>query len=189
MTIKEYIAVVVVAVVGSFLGFSAAAHFFTPQLGGDFAGGITPNNLFSANVSLSSVTPVLSNLYVNGGISAGGVGANNQITTIYTATAAYPTVAGTIGSAATSTFTAQATTTQVAFNAAGFSIGDDCNVTYTGTTSTLIYSGTVTAVSGSAVTSTITMLNATGSIIPVTVTSTVTGASSTIKATCFHTGV
>jgi hypothetical protein len=181
-TTKVVLGVVAVLVVG-FLGWKA----FQPQTGGDFAGGITPSQLFTANTTTNSVTPIVSNLYVNGGISAGGVAAGNQITAVYTGVAIWPVAATTILSS--STPFGSATTTQVSFNAAGFAIGDPCEVEYTGTTSTLLTSANVTAVNGNAVTSTVNVLNATGASVTVTATSTVTGVSSTIKTTCYHTGV
>jgi hypothetical protein len=156
-------------------------------LGGDFAGGITPSNLFTASTATNSVTPILSNVLVPGTVSVGGTGVNNQVTTVYTGVATYPSAAVTLLSS--STPFGSATTTQVAFTASGFSVGDPCEVEYTFTTSTVLTSANVTAVSGNAVTSTATFLNTIGSSITLTVTSTVTGVSSTVKTTCFHTGV
>lgn len=158
--------------------------------GGDFAGGITPSQFFTGNASTNSVTPNLSNLYLNGGISVGGTGANNQIPVVYTATTAYPVSSNVnLGPLVSSTSTA---TTTVSFNAAGFSVGDACEISYNGVTSTpdaFGADGFVTAVSGNAVTTTVTFWNGAGRVTTLTVTSTVTSASSTLKATCFHTGV
>jgi len=173
-------------VLGSLVGGIIGAKYFAPSLGGSFAGGVTPNQLLQASVVNGGVTPVGSLSF-----GFGGTAPANQITEIYTAVATYPwtpssTSAITIAS---SSFTAAQTSTQIAFNAPGFVVNDHCQVQYTGTTSTLYTTGIVTAVNGNAVTSTITFLNATGATVPMTVTSTVTGVTSTVKATCFATGV
>jgi hypothetical protein len=76
--------VVAVLVAGIFVG----AKVFAPQLAGDFAGGIT-SNLLTCSAGTNSCTPNLSNFYVNGGISAGGTAAANQVTMMYTATTTY----------------------------------------------------------------------------------------------------
>ena len=173
----------VIAVV---LGVVLSVTGVTPSIAGDFAGGIQPSNLFTANVGANSVTPSLSNLLVNGAISAGGVSANNQLPEIYTGVANWPASSTSI---ATSSFSTAATTTSVSFTSAGFVIGDPCEAQYTGTTSTLITQAYVTAVSGSQVTSTVTFINISGAAISVLPTSTVTGVTSTLKTTCFATGV
>lgn len=180
---KAIIAVVVVLVL-AFVGIKV----FTPALGGDFAGGIVPSQLFTANSSQNSVTPVLSNLYLNGGVSVGGTAAANQIPVIYTATTSYPSTAVTLGGFTASTST---TSTSFAFSASGFSVGDACEVGYNGATTTSAFGldALITAVSGNNVTATVTFWNGASTAITLTVTSTVTGASSTIKTTCFHTGV
>jgi hypothetical protein len=88
---KYFIAgVVVAALVAGAVGGVLGAKVLTPQLAGDFAGGITRTQLFSASVSTNSATPNLSNLYVPGAVSVSGVSANNQITALYTATTSYP---------------------------------------------------------------------------------------------------
>lgn len=164
------------------------AKFFVPLVGGDFAGGIQPTTVLSCNAATNSCTPNLSNFYVNGGVSAGGTAANNQIPVVYTAVATYPGASAlTIPSGASPS--SSATSTNVAFSAPGFVVGDSCEVQYNFTTSTLITSANVTAVSGSNVTTTASFLNTTGSGVTATVTSTITGASSTVKLTCFATGV
>jgi hypothetical protein len=178
--------VVGIALVCGVVG-SVFVNAITPMVGGDFAGGIQPANLFTANASTNSVTPNLSNLLLNGAISVGGQSANNQITQQYTAVGFYPSVGGSIISGATPS--SSATSTTLAFTAPGFSVGDPCEIEYNMTTSSLLTSGNVTAVNGSAVTTTISLENISGSNIPVTVTSTITGVTSTVKATCFHTGV
>jgi len=189
---KEYLKAGLVGAVAIFLGGFLALRFgpvAAPQTGGDFAGGIQPSQLFSANVTTNSVTPNLSNLYVNGAVSVGGTGANNQVTAFYTATTAYPTAAVTLGPVTASTST---TSTAESFNAPGFSVGDACEVAYNGNgTSTLPFGADafISAVSGNAVTATVTFWNGNTANLTLTVTSTVTGASSTLKTTCFHTGV
>jgi len=183
---------VAAAVVGGLL-VGVVGHFLAPMVGGDFAGGIVPNNLWSGNSTTNSVSPIsgLPNILTTGSLSAGGIATNNQVTALYTAVATYPwtpssTSAITIAS---STFTAAQTSTQIAFVSSGFAVNDVCEVRYDGTTSTLFTTGLVTAVSGSNVTTTVTFLNATGATVPLTVTSTITGVTSTLKATCIHTGV
>jgi hypothetical protein len=160
------------------------------QTGGDYAGGIQPSNLFTGNVTTNSVTPNLSNLFLNGSISVGGQAANNQIPVVYTATTAYPASSNVLrGPLVSSTSTA---TTSVAFTSSGFSVGDACEVTYNGagtSTNALGADAFVTAVSGSNVTATVTFWNGASGVTTFTVTSTVTGVSSSLKATCFHTGV
>jgi hypothetical protein len=177
------VGLIVLAVLGGLFG----AWLYVanrPQTGGDFAGGIQPSNLWNGTASTNSVSPVLSNVYVPGNLSVGGVGANNQLTEIYTAVGNFPSAAGTL-SGSTST----ASTTQIAFTASGFAVGDPCEVEYNFTTSTLLTSANVTAVSGNAVTTTVSFANGSGVSIADAVTSTITGVSSTVKATCFHTGV
>jgi hypothetical protein len=168
-------AVIVVA------AFFIGTHSVT-QTGGDFAGGIVPSQLFTANAGTNSVTPNLSNLLVNGAVSAGGVAAANQITVQYTGTTVYPgtsTVLGPLG-AATST-----TSTVVSFTSAGFTVGDSCEVFYALTNPTATWpvflSANVTAVSGSLVSSTVSFQNGSSSQQTLN--------SSTLKVTCSHTGV
>jgi hypothetical protein len=179
----------VAGIVGGVVGVFAVNQLTSSQLGGDFAGGITPSNLFSANVSANSVTPNLSNMYLNGGISVGGTAANNQIPVVYTATTVYPASAVTLGPIQATTST---TSTAVSFTATGFSVGDACEVAYNGNgTSTTPFGADafITSVSGNAATATVTFWNGNSASLTLTATSTVTGVSSTLKTTCFHTGV
>jgi hypothetical protein len=175
---------VVLGVVGGMVG---AVLVKGPLTGGDYAGGIQPSQLFTGNVTTNSVTPNLANLLVSGAVSAGGIAANNQITAIYTAVQNFPTIGGTFAAGATPSSTV--TSTNIAFSANGFAVGDTCEIEYNFTTSTLLTSGNVSAVSGSNVTTTVTFLNATGLSVSDAATSTITGVSSTVKATCYHTGV
>jgi hypothetical protein len=160
------------------------------QLGGDFPQGMQPSQLLTASSGASSVSPVsgLPNFLVPGAISAGGVAAGNQLTVVYTATTSYPSAAANLGpiQAATST-----TSTVVSFVASGFSVGDPCEVSYNGATTTGAFGADsfVTAVNGNAVSATVTFWNGAGSLITLTPTSSATGVSSTLKTTCFHTGV
>jgi hypothetical protein len=177
---------VVVAVVAGAVGSYLVQ---TPLLGGDFAGGITPSQLFTASTATNSVSPILSNMLVPGAVSAGGVAANNQITVAYTATTSYPTVgSSTLGPVTANT---SATTTQVTLIAAGFAVGDACEVAYNaGPTSTAFGADAfVTAVNGGTATATVTFWNGGIATTTLNATSTVTGVSSTLKTTCFHTGV
>jgi hypothetical protein len=167
------------------------ANYGQPLLGGDFAGGIVPSQLFSANTATQSITPLngVPNLLLNGNISVGGVSANNQVTDVYTAVETYPWTQSSTSAIVIASGTTNTTSTSFAFNAPGFAVGDPCEVQYSGTTSTLYTQGFVSAVNGSAVTTTVTFLNSTLASITMTVTSTVTGVTSTVKSTCIATGV
>ena len=55
-----------------------------PQVGGDFAGGVVPSNLWTGSAATNSVSPITSNVLVPGAVSAVGVGANNQVTITFT---------------------------------------------------------------------------------------------------------
>lgn len=172
----------IVAVVLAF--FVGSAIQSQTLRGGDFAGGIVPSQLFTANGSTNGVTPV-----GNLNIGFGGTAAANQIVTVYTAVANYPAATNvTLGgfTAATST-----TSTAVSFSASGFSVGDSCEIAYNGATTTSAFGADafVTAVSGNNATATVTFWNGASSAITLTPTSSATGVSSTLKATCFHTGV
>src|SRR4051794_14203575 len=96
MNNKSLIAILaVVSIVGGLVGGFILTKV-APLVGGDFAGGITPSQLFTASVSggVSNngyVTPVGSlALLSNGAIGAGGTSANNAVTVLYTAVANYP---------------------------------------------------------------------------------------------------
>ena len=176
--------VVVLSLVCGVVGAKLSA----PLLGGDFAGGIVPSQLLTANTATGGVTPV-----GNLSLGFGGTAANNLIPTLYTAVVTYPwtpssTSPITLGpvTAATST-----TSTVVAFTAPGFSVGDACEVAYNGAPTSTPFGADafVTAVSGNAVTTTVTFWNGATSAVTLTVTSTATGVTSTLKTTCFHTGV
>jgi hypothetical protein len=180
---KKYLALTgfaVIAVVGAvYLSLSSNK----PLLGGDFAGGILPSQLFTANTATNGITPI-----GNLSIGFGGTAAANLIPVLYTATTAYPAATVTLGPLVSSTST---TSTVLSFIAPGFSVGDGCEVAYNGTTSTLPFGADafVTAVNGNSVSTTATIWNGAGSIITLTPTSSATGVSSTLKVTCFHTGV
>ena len=173
----------VVAVLIAVAGFQFVAGGVTPMLGGDFAGGVTPTNLLTASVSNGGVTPV-----GNLAFGFGGTAPANQIVTLYTATEAYPATAFNLGAITNAT---SATSTSFGFTASGFSVGDPCEVGYNGATTTSAFGADafVTAVSGNAVTTTVTFWNGSSAAITLTATSSATGVSSTLKTTCFHTGV
>jgi hypothetical protein len=193
--------VAVVGVLGLAIGFGVGwSAKPAAQTGGDFPGGQAPSQLLSASVSGGAgsgyVTPV-GNLAMlpTGAIGAGGQAANNAVTEIYTAVATYPwtpssTSAITLGPIQSTTSTA---VTQLAFTSAGFVVGDACEVFYNGASTTATQGfgadAFVTAVSGNAVTSTVTFWNGATSTIPLNVTSTASGVTSTLKVTCFHAGV
>jgi hypothetical protein len=181
--LKEGLLVAVAIAVGLFVG-GMAVHFATQsQTGGDFPGGVTPSQLMTGSAATASVSPVsgLPNLLVPGAVSVGGTAVGNQLTSVFTATSSYP-----VGTTTITIATSTATTTSLSFTAAGFSVGDRCDVTYTGaTTVPIITSGFVTAVNGSAVTSTVSLFPGAATLV---LTGS-TGTTSTLKATCFHTGV
>lgn len=190
---KEYLKDGLVLLVAAALGGLVVVGVTRPaDLAGDFPGGITPTQLFTANSSAGSVSPIsgLPNVLVPGAISAGGTVAANQVTVVYTATTSYPTANVNLGPIQATTST---TSTTLAFNASGFSVGDACEVTYNGATTTGAFGADafITSVSTStnAATATITFWNGASSLITFTPTSSATGVSSTLKTTCFHTGV
>lgn len=182
---KPLIALVAIAaVVGGLIGGVVAYKLNNaPLAGGDFPGGIVPSNLWSVNTSTGAITPIGS---FNVGV--GGTAYANQITALYTATTSYPTAAITLGPI---TANNSATSTSFAFNASGLSVGDSCQVTYNGgpTSGAFGADAFITAVSGNNVTGTATFWNGATASTTLNVTSTATGASSTLKLTCFHTGV
>ena len=178
---KKYLALIGIVVIAGALYLGLASN--KPLLGGDFAGGIVPNQLFTANTATNGITPI-----GNLSVGFGGTAAANQIPVVYTATTSYPAAQVTLGPI---TANNSATSTSFAFNASGLSVGDSCEVAYNGNTSTAAFGADafVTAVNGNAVTSTVTFWNGSTASTTLNVTSTATGASSTLKATCFHTGV
>lgn len=184
---------VVAILTGGLGGYAVYKLSATPLLGGDFAGGITPSNLFtgsaSGGVGNGYVTPNGSlGLLATGAIGAGGQAANNAVTEIYTATTSYPASAVTLGPISA---TNSATSTSIGFTAPGLSVGDACEVTYNGGPTSTAFGADafITAANGNSVTGTATFWNGGTASTTLTVTSTATGASSTLKLTCFHTGV
>jgi hypothetical protein len=178
-----------VALVAGLVGGILGAKWFAPLVGGDFAGGVLPTNLVTGNDANNYAYPVGSLAWgAPNGLYIGGLAANNELTQLYTATEAYPATAFNLGAITNAT---SATSTSFSFSAPGFSVGDACEVTYNGATTTSAFGADafVTAVNGSAVTTTVTFWNGAASAITFSVTSTATGVSSTLKATCFHTGV
>jgi len=185
LIISGVVGAAVIVVVGLFT-FSVK-----PQLGGDFAGGVVPSQLFSASVATQSVTPVLANLYVNGGISIGGTAAANQTVQQYTATTSYPAAAVTLGPVSASTST---TSTTVTVPFGGFTVGDPCSeIFYNGASSTapvVSYDANITAAGTGTATATVIFFNAASTAVTFNVTSSAaSGATSTIKVTCRHAGV
>lgn len=175
-------AVAVLAVIG--------LHAVAPQLLGDFAGGIAPSQLLTANVSASSLTPVLSNFYVPGTISYGGTAVANQTVQQYTATTSYPSAAAvTLGNISQTSSTAS-TTVSIPFG--GFSTGDPCSeIYYNGVppSGNVSFDANITTSTASAATATVLFMNVAGANVTFNTTSSYTGASSTLKLTCRHAGV
>jgi hypothetical protein len=150
------LAVAVLAFVGGF-----ALH--SNSLGGAFAGGITPNQLFTGNATTNSVTPVTSNLYLNGALSVGGQGQYNQL-------AAYATASGTPATVATlglfGQTTSSATTSLTVLNTAGLSVGAICSGG--AATTTVFVSGCVlTSTNNVTGTATVAYTNVTGASLAV----------------------
>jgi|SRR5580693_2087346 hypothetical protein len=116
---KKYLiiaGVVVVAVV------AVVVFRSSPQLGGDFPGGVLPTNFFTGSDAAGYVYPVGSlALGAPNGVYVGGLAANNETVLQYTATTSYP-----LGSAITLT-TSTPTSTSLYIPVAGFSIGDPCS--------------------------------------------------------------
>jgi hypothetical protein len=175
--------VLAVVVVGAVVLFHSS-----PQLAGDFPGGVLPTNLFTGNDAAGYVYPVGS-LALGGpnGLYVGGLAANNETVLQYTATTSYP-----VGSAITLT-TSTPTSTSLYIPVAGFSVGDPCSeISYNGVSSTaplVSYDGNITAVGNGGATATILFFSAATASQTFSVTSTATGVSSTLKATCRHAGV
>lgn len=151
-------------VVCSLVGGAVGAHFLSPILGGDFAGGVVPGQLFTANSSQNSVTPILPNLYLTGAVSVGGTNLYNQIGAVYTTSSSLPaTVAlGTFGgttSTASSSFSLTASTSSNLY-VASLQVGDPC--AGSANTSSIYVDGcVVTAVGGGSATGTIVFSNLT----------------------------
>jgi hypothetical protein len=182
-----------VVLVAVFLGV-LALRLVPVQTGGDFPMGNVPTQLMTGVDSPVGSAPGYVQpvgglaLLSPGGVGAGGTAAANNVTVIYTATTTYPAATVTLGgiTAATST-----TSTVVSYTACGFSVGDACEASYNGgpTSTPFGADSFVSAVSGCAVSATVTFWNGASSAVTLLQTSTATGVSSTLKDTCFHTGV
>jgi len=188
---KEYLKVGAVILVAAFVGAVGAIKLSaTPQLAGDFPGGILPTQLVTGNDAAGYAYPVGSLAWgAPNGLYIGGLAAANELTAFNTAVTNYPVSSNVnLGSITAATST---TSTVVAFSASGFSVGDACEVSYNGTTSTSPFGADsfITAVNGSSVSATVTFWNGATSLVTLTPTSSATGVSSTLKVTCFHTGV
>jgi hypothetical protein len=163
---------VVCLVVGGVIGYS-----FVPKLFGDFSGGQTPSQIFTANISTNSISPInaLQNIYTTGAIGVGGTGQYNQVSAIYSASSSLTatTTLGAIGlasSTATSTFSLPANATS-GFAVTGLQVGDPC-FGGTNNTSTAVDNCIITAVGGGSATGTFAYSNLTGGTVT-TLTSTV----------------
>src|SRR5260221_13856877 len=77
----------IVAVIGGIIIYSLPPA----KLSGDFAGGQTPSQLFTANVGTNSITPIpaLQNIYTPGAVSVGGTNLYNQVVAVYTASSSF----------------------------------------------------------------------------------------------------
>ena len=167
--------------------------FFLPktaqQVAGDFPGGVVPTNLLTASVATQQVYPVGALAFAApNGLYIDGQSASNEFTAFYTATTSYPATNITLAAITAATST---TSTVVGVPASGFSVGDACEVSYNGATTTGAFGADsfITAASAGSATATVTFWNGATSAILLTATSSATGVSSTLKVTCFHTGV
>jgi hypothetical protein len=169
-----------VSVIVSVVVVAGAFIFFRPSVStpfGDFPGGVSPTQVWTANANTNSVTPVngLPNLLLNGGLSVGGQFTQQQITAIYTASSSISatTTLGAIGlvsSTATSSFSIPANATS-GFSVANLQVGDPCTGG-TNNTSTFVDGCVISAVGGGNATGTFAYSNITNATLT-TVTSTV----------------
>jgi len=102
----------------------------------------------------------------------------------YVATAAYPASAITLGTILTSTST---TSTLVSFPYGAFNVGDACNVYFNNAPSNSEFGADafVTTSTATNATVTVTFWNGSSTAITLNTTSSITGATSTVKLTCF----
>ena len=122
MTPKQYFGLVAVALVAGIVG-AVMIGKVAPQLGGSFAGGIVPNQLFTVNASADTVTPIVPNLAVTNALELGGTATANQLTSIYAGTS-------TIGQIVlgTTTSTSAATTTVITIPSGSVTVGEPCGL-------------------------------------------------------------
>lgn len=163
------IALILVAVFSFFVG--SAFHSAGNQASA-LPGGVVPGQLFTANTSNNSVSPVsgLPNIFTNGSVSAGGVTQYNQTQALWTASSSPASVVtlgpfGSTTSTATSSFSivANATTSVYVSN---LRVGDPCEGG--ASTSTVVVDGcSITAVGNGSATGTLSYGNLTGAALAV----------------------
>lgn len=163
-----YAGVVALAIVGGLVG-GYTAYKLTPQLGGDFAGGIVPSNLETGSTSggltgNGYVEPVGSFAYaaVNG-LSIGGSDENHGLAAYVTASGT-PAAVVTLGPLGATTSTASTSIT--VSETAGLSIGAICSGS--SATTTVYVSGCLLATTNGATgTATVYYSNGTGAALSV----------------------
>jgi hypothetical protein len=139
ITTKQYVGLIVVALVAGIIG-AVAVRSADPQLGGSFAGGITPSQLMQADNTNNVVSPIGS--FVTGAPNGLEVGANsvlNEITSIVVGTSTFNQFTlGTIGQNSST-----ATTTLVVNG--NIPVGRSCLVSLTTAPTSTVYelNGTV----------------------------------------------
>jgi hypothetical protein len=183
--------VVVVALLAGAVG-GYVVNQLAPEVGGAFAGGVTPTNYFTGSASgggsNNGYVEPNGNLEVVGPNGFGlGTAAAQEVTSLYTATTSYPSGTSTVTLGPVTANNSATSTTVGGLNGA-YSVGDACEVTYSGSPTSTAFGADafVSSVNGSAATATITLWNG------ATASTTFTGSTSTplvLKATCFHTGV
>jgi hypothetical protein len=162
---KSYLYLVGIVVIASAVVIAAGYSYRpSPNVAGDFPGGVTPTTLFTASSGASSISPIsgLPNFYIPGATSVGGTGLYDQLS-IYATASTTPLTVATLGPLGSTTSSA---TTTASIQVAGLAIGDICSG---GAATTTVYvSGcVVTAVSGGNATATVAFSNITGSNLSV----------------------
>ena len=101
----------------------------------------------------------------------------------YVGTALYPASAITLGAITVAT---SSTSTVVSVPYGGFNVGDACNINFNGAPAAAFGADAfITTSTASAATATVTLWNGASTALTLNTTSSITGASSTLKVTCF----
>ncbi len=125
ITTKQYVGLIVVALVAGIIGAVAIGHA-VPQLGGSFAGGITPAQLMQADNVNNIVSPIGSfSTGAPNGVDIGGSSLVNQISLSSVATGTMNQF--TLGSIGQTSSTATTTVTVVG----NFPVGRTCLISLT----------------------------------------------------------
>jgi hypothetical protein len=152
----------VVALVGGAIG-GYAINKFSSSLGGDFAGGVQPTNLFTANVANGTITPIGSfALVAPNGTYVGGTSVYNEQTSYVSASGTLPAAGLALGPLNSTTSTASTTLTVP--NTAGLSTGAICSGGIA-TTTAFISGCILTSTNGATGTATVYVQNGTGAAL------------------------